>query len=219
MAITLARNTIAGELLASVVERVETIRTRKQQASQDEAAVMAEAKAQGLIPAAIKFVVKRRAEKPHDVQESEAIKDLYLNAMGMATETPLFRTVGLMSVDITARESVIEAMKAFVPANGAITIEAGGKPVKLTRGKDGTVIVAEVEKAKPQVAEKPATPAREKPPVPDVDDAGAHELGREAFRQNQPIVLNPFPFGDTRRQHFDKGWRAESGSDGMGPDD
>jgi hypothetical protein len=43
-------------------------------------------------------------------------------------------------------------------------------------------------------------------------------LGGEAFAANQPIIVNPFPFGDGRRAKWDLGWRKASGTDGMGPD-
>lgn len=55
--------------------------------------------------------------------------------------------------------------------------------------------------------------------VPDVDPDGAEALGRQAFKDNEPIIANPFPFGDGRRGRWDSGWRKESGTDGMGPDD
>lgn len=47
------------------------------------------------------------------------------------------------------------------------------------------------------------------------DDAEA--LGREAYLAGEEIVANPFPFGDPCRPRWDKGWRDESGGDGMGP--
>jgi uncharacterized protein (UPF0335 family) len=212
----IGRNTIAGELLRGFVERMENLAAQKRQLGQDEGVVMAEAKSKGLVPAAIRFVIKKRKMKPSERQEAESMEDLYLHAMGMATDTPLFRTVGLMRVDINAREQVIEAMKQFVPANGSITVEAGGAPVRLTRDKDGNVAVTEVIE-KPMTGEaggktKPAAPKRD---VPDVDGDGAESLGRQAFKDDIPIVQNPFPFGDARRPRWDKGWRDESGGDGM----
>ena len=135
-------------------------------------------------------------------------------------DAPLFRQVGRMSVDIISRESVIEAMKAFVPQNGSITVEAGGKPVKLTRDKDGEVTVIDVVEPPPKPAAAPnaAPKGMQAEPPPDVDAFGAEALGRQAFRDNAPIITNPFPFGDVRRPRWDEGWRLESGSDGMGGD-
>jgi uncharacterized protein (UPF0335 family) len=216
----MGRNTPSGKILASYVERIERIRAEKKALSDDEAAIMAEAKAGGFVPAVLKYIVSRRAKKPQDLAEAEAIADTYMTALGMASETPLFRQVGMMSVDPAQRDEVIEALKKFVPANGAIVVEAGGRPVRLTRDESGDVTARDVEPAKPSApasAAKGAPPARPEPPAVDAD--GAETLGREAFKANQAIIANPFPFGDSRRARWDKGWRIESGGDGMGPDD
>ena len=217
----IGHNTIASETLRAYVERMERIGEEKKQLGTEAAAVLAEAKSVGFLPAAIRFVLKKRQMKPSDRQEAEALEETYLHAMGMAVEPPLFRHVNLMSVDITSREQVIESMKKFVPTNGSITIEAGGSPVRLTRGADGAISVTEVvEKPVPQPAAKPgAKAAPVKPDVPDVDAEAAEALGRQAFRDDLPVIKNPFPFGDARRPRWDAGWRNESGSDGMGPDE
>lgn len=216
---TLGRNTVSGEQLRGIVERVENIEAQKKQLTDDRGVVLAEAKAQGFVPAAINAVVRLRKLKPSVRQEAETLLDSYLHAMGDATDTPLFRAVGLMKVDITSREQVIDAMKKFVPSSGSITIDAGGAPVRLTRDADGNVSATEVvEKpieAPKSGALKGSTPKAE---VPDVDAAGAEVLGRKAFKDDIPIIKNPFPFGDPRRARFDEGWRKESGGDGMGPD-
>ena len=212
-----SKNTVSGKKLLSYVERLERIRADKKNLSADEALVIAEAKAEGFVASAIRYCLKVRAMKPTDRQENEAMADMYLNALGMATDTPLFRAVDLMQVDVTSREQVIDAMKKFVPATGSITVETpGGLPVKMTRDKAGNVHVEEVEKrwseSKPD-ADKPA--AKPERPVPGVDLAGAEQLGREAFENDEPIIANPFPFGDERRACWDKGWRDASGGDGM----
>ena len=103
----IGRNTVAGELLRGFVERLEHLAEQKRGLSDDEKAVMADAKSKGLVPAAIRFVLKKRKMKPSDRQEAEAMEDMYLHAMGLATEPPLFRHVQLMSVDVTAKEQVI----------------------------------------------------------------------------------------------------------------
>jgi uncharacterized protein (UPF0335 family) len=219
---SLGRNTVSGEALESFVVRVEGVRAAKKQLSADEAQIMAEAKAAGFLPNVIRMVVQRRALKPHVWQEIEALLEMYLHALGHSVETPLFRQVARIDVDIVSRESVIEALKGFVPQNGAITVEAGGRPVKLTRDKDGTVTAKEVADPPPSPAAGKGAPSaapsgmKAAAPPPDVDAEGAEMLGREAFRANAPIITNPFPFGDARRPRWDEGWRLESGSDGMG---
>jgi uncharacterized protein (UPF0335 family) len=218
---TLGRNTISGEALRGVIERVENIDLQKKQLTDDRGAVLAEAKASGFVPACINAVVRLRKLKPSVRQEAETLLDSYLHAMGEATDTPLFRAVGLMKVDITSREQVIDAMKKFVPSSGSITIDAGGAPVRLTRDADGNVAVTEVVE-KPIEMPKPSSGApkgsKPKADIPDVDGDGAEAYGRQMFKDDIPIIKNPFPFGDPRRARCDEGWRRESGGDGMGPD-
>jgi len=217
---TKGQNTVSSDELRGFVERVEAKRAEKRQSGDDEKAIMAEAAAKGFTPKAISQVVKIRAMKPNDRQESEALLDMYLAALGMAVDPPLFRFAGLAGIDITAREQVLDRMKDFVPANGLgeITVTWQGKSMRLTRDKDGHVNVAEVVAA--PMEELPAKPkgATPKAPPPDVDDAGAEDLGRQYAKDNRPVIDNPFPFGDPRRAKFDAGWRQQTGSDGMGPD-
>lgn len=218
----IGRNTLTGELLRGFVERVEHIDEKMQDLRDDKGVIFAEAKAAGLVGEGIRYIVKQRKKKPSERAESDALRDMYLHAMGMAADNPLFRAVGLMSVDIATRDSVITAMKEFVPVNGSIEIEAGGGPkVRLTRDVSGTVSVTEVvEKPVDSSGAGGATPRTPKarPPVPDVDGDGAYRLGGEAYRADVPIIDNPFPFGDARRPRWDEGWRHAGGGDGMGGD-
>jgi uncharacterized protein (UPF0335 family) len=214
----IGKNTIAGELLRGFVERVESINEKMEDLRDDKRVIMAEAQQADILPAGINYIVKQRKMKPSERAEDDSLKSMYLHAMGMEPNNPLFRMVGLMKVDITSRESVIEAMKDFVPAGGSIEVDAGGGPkVRLTRDKEGNVAVTEVTE-KP-VGEPTSTKSGSKPPkppVPDVDANGAEQLGRDAFKHDQPIIANPFPYGDPRRARWDAGWRDESGGDGMG---
>lgn len=216
------KNTVSSEKLRAFVERIERIREEKKACADDEAAVLAEAKSDGFTPSAIRAVVKRRAMKPHDVQEAEATLDMYLHALGMATEPPLFRFAGLAAIDTAARDQVLARMSEFVPAAGLghITVSMGGQQVRLTRDADGAVQMHEVDDLQQNpLEEAPHRPRRTpKADVPDVDEDGAEALGADYARANRPVIDNPFPFGDARRARFDAGWRREAGSDGMGPD-
>lgn len=219
------RNTAVGKELISIIERVESVMAAKQTMSDDITAILAEAKFRGFVPKAIRHVIKVRAMKPHDRQESEAIIATYMHAIGEESEAPLFRHVNQMAVDITSRDQVAEAMKRFVPSNGSIIIEAGGKGVKLTRDGDGEVTSRDLSApwpdasgARPAPAPAPKRGSKGPQETPDVDEDGAEALGAEAFKANEPVIRNPFPFGDPRRGRWDAGWRRESGSDGMGPD-
>lgn len=211
-------NTVAAEQLRTVVERIEEVRRERKELADHEGAIKAEAKAAGFIPKAIMHVVKLRAMKPVDRRESEAIIDTYLHALGELPYTPLHEQVGLIKADIAKQAEVVEAMKAFVPANGSITVDVAGLAMRLTRDENGDVAVSEVvEKPFAPVDLAKPVPGMHRAPPPMVDGYGAELLGREAFKANEPIIKNPFPFGDDRRPRWDEGWRKESGSDGMGP--
>jgi hypothetical protein len=164
-------------------------------------------------------LIKVRAMKPHDHQEDEAEFDIYAHAVGLATEPPLLRFMARAGTDTAVREEVIEAMKSFVPPHGKgeITVTMEGKPVRLVRGKDGEVVLLDVEKPMPFSPGRTPAARQGKPPVPDVDDEGAERLGQDYAKANRPIIDNPFPYGDDRRGRFDAGWRKGSGNDGMGP--
>lgn len=214
---TIGHNTIHGQDLLALIERIERLEGDKKAIADDVKLVYAEAKSKGFEAKAIRACVKVRRMKPADRQEAEQILDTYLHAIGMVPEPPLFRAVGLLSADIASRDSVIEAMKKLVPEGGEIVVKAkGGKPVRLWRDKDGTVHSADHVERPAAAATTTRTAAPARMPVPDVDEDGAEELGRLAARENEPIIANPFPHDDKRRPRFDKGWRDEAGSDGMG---
>lgn len=217
---TVGRNTVSGRELMDFIERIERIRDAKKQLAEDEKLVFAELNAKGFNSPTVRTVLKRRAAKPADIEEAQELLDMYLHAVGMAREAPLFRAVGLMEVDLSARDQVIEAFKQLVPHEGEIIVKIGKQPVRLYRDADGEAQAEDVID-KPKAASKKSSPLpeRAKRDVPDVDAKGARDLGATAFKENQPITSNPFPWDDKRRGEFDAGWREASGSDGMGPEE
>ena len=203
------------------VERYERLEAEKKDITEEQKLVMAEAKAAGFDTKILKHCIKVRTKKPADYHEAQALADMYLSALSMVVEPPLFRAANRIGVDIAARESVIEALKNFVPENGSIVIEAGGAPVRLTRDKDGTVTAQDVVERPAPPASSPASAGRRNrvpQDVPDVSLDEAEALGVKAARDNVPIITNPFPFGDDRRPRWDKGWRTGSGNGGFGPE-
>lgn len=219
---TPGRNSVSGRALLDFIERIERVREEKKALALDEAAIFAEVKAAGFEPKTVRDVLKRRAAKPEDVERAEANFDMYLHAIGMRYETPLFRSVGMMNVDLAARDEVIEAFKLLVPQVGEIIIKIGERPVRLWRDKDGVAHAEDYNEAPKPVSQpkKPSgIPPREPREIPDVDEEGARALGAAAFKDNQPIVSNPFNWDDPRRAAFDQGWREASGTDGFGPEE
>lgn len=212
------RNTVSGQALLAYIERIELVRDEKKQLAEDEKLIFAELKAAGFSPARVRDVLKRRAAKPADVEEAESELDMYLHAIGMRTEAPLFRAVGLMEVDLAARDQVIDAFMQLVPQNGEVIVKVGQQPVRLWRDETGKAQVEDYQERPASTVPPGTVPSRPPRDVPDVDEAGAFALGQQAYRENQPITSNPFPWNDDRRQQFDAGWRDASGGDGMGPE-
>lgn len=73
----------AKDQLKSFIERVERLEEEKKAISDDIKDVFAEAKANGFDVAALKDILKRRKADADDLQEHEAIVDLYMQALGM----------------------------------------------------------------------------------------------------------------------------------------
>ncbi|WP_438278105.1 GapR family DNA-binding domain-containing protein [Nitrobacter sp.] len=218
---TVGQNTIQSKLLRGIVEEIEKVEEQMKDLRDRKGEIMARAKAEGLTPAGIRYVVKARKMKPHDREEAETIRDTYMHAMGMAEEPPLFRAMQKMAEDELSREKLIEHFKLMCPPKGEVIVKVGGDPVRIYRDLDGR------PQAEPYVDQPHASAAAPKPStmstgrareVPDVDEDGAYEYGRSMYRQNKPVTENPFPYGDPRRARCDEGYRDESGDDGMGDD-
>jgi len=220
---TLGHNTSSAQELMSFIERREKLESDRRDIGDDIKVVNAEIAAAGFDVKTFNAVVKIRKAKPHDLQEAQALLDTYLHALGMATEVPLERFMKNASVDRASLDSIIQYMEPAVPpaGSGHIDVVVGPATWRLSRDLFGEVsrqeVLASTPERKPTTEKKPGR--AQKPPVPDVDEAGARELGREYALQNKPVVENPFPFGDPRRARFDEGWRDGSGGDGMGPDE
>lgn len=215
------RNSVSGEMLRNFVERFERIDGEKKELNADRAVVAAEAKAAGFDMKVIAYVLKARAATPSELQEDRALKDVYLSALGLAPEPPLFRAMGLIEVDTAVRESVIEALKRMVGPGSSFTVTPkDGRPFTISRDSEGTVTVFDVvERAAAPFESTQGKPARQPAAVPDVSPEQAEDLGYKAAKADQAVISNPFPFGDGRRALWDEGWRRGAGSDGMGPDD
>lgn len=214
-------NLVGGERLRSLIERVEQLREEKRNTSDREKQVYAEAKADGYTPKYIRAIVRLREKPPSEREEDEAMMDMYLAAIGMARETPLFRSIEGMGVDAAAKDSVLKALRLIAPQDGEITVKVAGSPrMRIWRDDKGEVQMEEVSDAPP--APMSASPSAASPPragagAPDCTENEAFDLGRNARRADQPVISNPFAWDDKRRRRWDEGWREEDGGDGMGP--
>lgn len=74
---------VAPELLRQFISRVERLNEEKKAITEDIKEVFAEAKAQGFQPKAMREIIKLRAMERHQRQEQEALKEMYMAALGM----------------------------------------------------------------------------------------------------------------------------------------
>jgi uncharacterized protein (UPF0335 family) len=217
---TLGNNSQA--MLRGFVDRIENVNKQIDDLRDDKKVITAEAKAAGFEPKYIGKIVRKRRKKPHDWQEEDAKESMYMHAVGMAPEPPLFRTLNALAKDATSRATIIETFKKIVPPKGEFIVKIGGKPVRIFRDSEGNAQSEPWEEsgssAAPDRGSAPMPP-KQKAEVPDCDDEGAKALGTAYAKDNRPVTDNPFPYGDKRRALFDEAWRTETGSDGMGKDD
>jgi len=76
-------NSIVKEKLMSIIEGMEEQNRVKQDASEHQKAIMAEAKALGYDTKTIRALIQLRKKDPDDVAEQEAMLQLYKDALGM----------------------------------------------------------------------------------------------------------------------------------------
>lgn len=83
---TNATDDVAQDQLRSLVERIERLLEERQTISDDITDVYAEAKGSGFDTKVLRKVIALRKQDAAERQEQGAILDLYLRAMGMASE-------------------------------------------------------------------------------------------------------------------------------------
>lgn len=220
---SIGHNTLDGKKLLSVIERIERLKGQQKSLGDDIKVIKAEATREGFSATGITVALQARAKKPSQFRESEDLRDLYLHAVGMAAPPPLFKALEALAGDKIGKNEIIDRMKELVPTGASIIVEMDGPPIRLYRDKDGKAHAEEVKPPKSNGASGAASgavmPERPQADVPDCSPAEAETMGAAAYKDDQPITANPFPFGDKRQPRWDKGWRAESGGDGMGPDE
>ena len=78
-----------AERLRSLVDRIERLLEEKAALTSDIADIYTEAKNAGYLPAAIRALIRERAEDADKRREREDLMDLYRSALGMLSDTPL----------------------------------------------------------------------------------------------------------------------------------
>ena len=74
---------VARDQLRSIVERIEHLEEEKQNIADDIREVYAEAKGNGFDTKVLRQVIKLRKQDAAERQEQDAVRDLYLQALGM----------------------------------------------------------------------------------------------------------------------------------------
>ncbi len=93
---------ISGELLCSLIERIEGLSDEKATLSADISEVFKEAKSFGLDTKIMRQIIKIRRMDKDDLDEQEALLDIYKRALGMLADTPLGEAALKMHKDIKA---------------------------------------------------------------------------------------------------------------------
>ena len=76
-------NSIAADRLLSIIERIERLVEEKKELQDAIKDIMAEAKGAGFDTKVVREVIKIRAQDKEEREEREAVRDVYLRALGM----------------------------------------------------------------------------------------------------------------------------------------
>lgn len=76
-------NSVVADEIRQIIERVEHLTVEKQALQGDISDTFAEAKGRGYDVKILKLIIKERARDRGDVEEEQAILDIYKSALGM----------------------------------------------------------------------------------------------------------------------------------------
>ena len=82
----MAEGSVAAGQLRSLIERIERLEEEKKTIAEDIREVYAEAKGNGFDTKVMRQVIRIRKQDSSERQEEEAIRDLYLHALGMISD-------------------------------------------------------------------------------------------------------------------------------------
>lgn len=82
-------NSIVGERLRSITERIERCLEQRDEISGDIREIYAEAKGAGYDTKVLRQAIRRRRMDPADRQEQDALLEVYEQALGQLRDTPL----------------------------------------------------------------------------------------------------------------------------------
>jgi len=131
---------MSGEVLLSIIERIENRHEAKREIEEDVREIYAEAKANGFDTKAIREIVKRRAKDPDARSEFESIVDLYEREIEAASRAHAGRARENTEIARRAHYEMGDAADtnpiARTPENGHVDRSASARPLK-AEGADG----------------------------------------------------------------------------------
>ena len=80
---------VTAEELSQLIERIEALEVEKKDISDQIKETYAEAKGRGYDTKILRLVVSRRKKRPDEIAETEAILELYENALGIVYQQTL----------------------------------------------------------------------------------------------------------------------------------
>lgn len=195
-------------LLCQIVARIEREEEEKAKIADGIKAIYAEAKGHGFDTKAIRRQIRRRKKSKEQVEEEEALDDIYRAALGDLGDTPLGEAaVRRLSKEATKAEPEKPEVKSGKKP------PADPPPPAAPPADDTAEPAAADQREQPEQQNDEAPPAS--PPKPPTTAADAQRMGGEAAKAGQPITSNPFVARDPRRAAWDMGWCQAAGSDGM----
>ena len=91
--VTETSQTVAAGQLRAFIERIERLEEEKKTIADDIKEVYAEAKGTGFDTKAVRTIIRLRKKDQAERQEEEAIIDLYMAALGMASSSARWATI------------------------------------------------------------------------------------------------------------------------------
>jgi uncharacterized protein (UPF0335 family) len=193
---------IAGDRLKSFIERIERLEEEKKALADDIKEVYAEAKGTGFDTKTMRQLIKLRKMDKDDLDEQEALLDIYKAALGMLNDTPLGEAA--IRRITSASPSRPSSPSAPAAAPSVINSPTGGSPGDDAAAANGAGAADD---------EAPGADAAPREPEDTVEDA--RRKGAEAAAANVAVTANPYPARDPRRAAWDEAWCAAADTDGM----
>lgn len=217
------------------IRQIEVKEERIAEHKDDVKALYEAANAAGLDKKALRRLVKVRRQnregKREQRENDQAAFEWLADTIGESHGVPLHRH--FETLQRAGGGSVVDLMKSIVPEGGQIIVQEGGEnwviwrdasghahaePHMQTRKRPGDAPDAQGSERGSSEQSQPAQTFEQEPEAPQITPAEAYDQGKLAAEAGVPLSENPHPALTAQRREWDRGWREQSGEDGMGPD-